>query len=99
MMTYEIFKAVVKDKFLSYLPEEYRDAEVDIRPVRKVNRTLDALSVLKDDSRMFSSMYVDELYEQYRNTVIWRWSSGQRHGNMHSQRRCLRNSSRKCLWA
>lgn len=66
MMTYEVFKAVVKEKFLSYLPEEYRDAEVNIRPVRKVNRTLDALSVLKDGSRMFSSMYVNELYEQYR---------------------------------
>lgn len=66
MMTYEVFKAVVKEKFLSYLPEEYRDAEVNIRPVKKVNRTLDALSVLKDGSRMFSSMYVNELYEQYR---------------------------------
>lgn len=66
MMTYEVFKAVVKEKFLSYLPEEYRDAEVNIRPVKKVNRTLDALSVLKDGSRMFSSMYVNELYEQYQ---------------------------------
>ena len=66
MMTYEVFKAVVKEKFLSYLPEEYRDAEVNIRPVKKVNRTLDALSVLKDGSRMFSSIYMNELYEQYR---------------------------------
>lgn len=66
MMTYEVFKAVVKEKFLNYLPEEYRDAEVNIRPVKKVNRTLDALSVLKDGSRMFSSMYVNELYEQYQ---------------------------------
>lgn len=66
MMTYEVFKAVVKENFLRYLPEKYRDAEVDIRTVKKVNRTLDALSVLGDDSRMFSSMYVNEMYEKYR---------------------------------
>lgn len=66
MMTYEVFKAVVKEKFLRYMPEEYRDAEVNIRPVRKVNRTLDALSVLREDSRLFSSIYVNEMYEKYR---------------------------------
>lgn len=76
MLDYEIFKAVVKEKFLSYLPEEYRDAEVDIRSVKKVNRTLDALTVLKDGSRMFSSLFVNEMYEQYRECgnlemVLW----------------------------
>ena len=66
MMDYEIFKAVVQGKFLSYLPEEYKDAEVKIHPAKKVNRTLDALSVIKDDSRVFPSMYVDEMYEKYQ---------------------------------
>lgn len=66
MMTYEVFKAVVKENFLRYLPEEYRDSEVNIRTVKKVNRTLDALSVLREDSRLFSSIYVNEMYEKYR---------------------------------
>lgn len=66
MIDYEIFKAVVKEKFLSYLTEEYRDAEVNIQSVKKVNRTLDALSVQRDDSRLFPSMYVNEMYEKYQ---------------------------------
>lgn len=67
MMDYEIFKAVVKEKFLSYMPEEYRDAAVDIRPSRKVNRTLDALTVHKEgDSIVFPTIYVNEMYEHYQ---------------------------------
>lgn len=66
MMDYETFKAVVKEKFINYLPEEYKDAEVNIQSVKKVNRTLDALSVQRDDSRLFPSMYVNEMYEKYQ---------------------------------
>lgn len=66
MMDYEIFKAVVKEKFLSYMPEQYRDAAVDIRPSRKVNRTLDALTVVpKDDSRIFPTIYINDMYGHY----------------------------------
>lgn len=67
MMDYEIFKAVVEEKFLSYMPEEYRNAAVDIRPSRKVNRTLDALTLYKEgDSMVFPTIYVNEMYEHYR---------------------------------
>ena len=67
MMDYEIFKAVVKEKFLSYMPEKYRDAAVDIRPSQKVNRTLDALTVYKEgDSIVFPAIYVNEMYEHYQ---------------------------------
>ncbi len=68
MMDYEIFKAVVKEKFLSYMPEKYRDAAVDIRPSQKVNRTLDALTVHKEgDSIVFPTIYVNEMYEHYQS--------------------------------
>lgn len=67
MMDYEIFKAVVEEKFLSYMPEKYRDAAVDIRPSQKVNRTLDALTVHKEgDSIVFPAIYVNEMYEHYQ---------------------------------
>lgn len=67
MMDYEIFKAVVKEKFLSYMPEEYRDAEIKIYPAKKVNRTLDALTVMPgDDSRVFPTIYINEMYEHYQ---------------------------------
>lgn len=68
MMDYEMFRAVVKEKFLSYMPEEYRDAAVEIQPAKKINRTLDALTVFKDDdSRMSPTIYVNDMYEHYRS--------------------------------
>ena len=67
MMDYEIFKAVVKENFSRYLPEEYRDAEIKVYPVKKVNRTLDGLAVLPaDGSRIFPTIYVNDMYEHYQ---------------------------------
>lgn len=68
MMDYEIFKAVVKENFLRYLPEEYRDAEIRIYPAKKINRTLDALTVLPvDGSQIFPTIYVNDMYENYQS--------------------------------
>ena len=36
MMNYEIFKEVVKEKFLDYMPEKYKGMEVVTAPVEKV---------------------------------------------------------------
>lgn len=47
MMDYEIFRDVVKEKFLSYMPGKYQDMEVKVVPVKKVNRKLDGLSLWK----------------------------------------------------
>lgn len=67
MLDYEIFKAVVEQNFLRYLPEEYRDAEIRVYPVKKVNRTLDGLAVLPaDGSRIFPTIYVNDMYEHYQ---------------------------------
>jgi hypothetical protein len=67
MLDYEIFKAVVEQNFLRYLPEEYRDAEIKVYPVKKVNRTLDGLAVLPaDGSRIFPTIYVNDMYEHYQ---------------------------------
>ncbi len=68
MMDYEIFKAVLKEKFKSYLPEEYRDAEIKIHPAQKINCTLDGLTVHKDDnSRILPTIYVDDMYRHYQS--------------------------------
>lgn len=67
MMNYEVFKAVVKENFLRYLPEEYRDADVHIWPTQKINRTLDGLSVHKGNGhKVFPTIYVNDMYEHYR---------------------------------
>ena len=68
MMDYEVFKAVVKEKFLSYLPLEYRDAEINISPARKVNRTMDGLSIYKSgDIQIFPTIYVEDMYRHYQS--------------------------------
>ena len=67
MMDYEMFKTVVKERFLSYLPPEYRDAEVRLLPVQKVNRTMDGLTVYKSsDARISPTIYVDDMYTHYQ---------------------------------
>ena len=70
MMGYEMFKEVVKESFLSYMPGSYRGMEVRVDPVNKVNRTLDGLSLLaKNEKTMISpTLYINDMYEKYSKT-------------------------------
>ena len=70
MMEYEIFKGVVEEKFKEFLPEKYQNAQVEIRPVDKVNRTLDGLSIRGSEPGMNISptIYVNHMYEDYVTT-------------------------------
>ena len=70
MMEYEIFKGVVEEKFKEFLPEKYQDAQVEIRPVDKVNRTLDGLSISvnKPGMNISPTIYVNHMYEDYVTT-------------------------------
>lgn len=70
MMDYEIFKEVVKESFLSYMPKSYQDMEVRVTPVDKVNRKLDGLSLLaKNEKTMISpTLYINDMYEKYSRT-------------------------------
>ena len=43
MMNYEIFKEVVKEKFMDYMPEKFKGVELVAEPVEKVNVTLDGI--------------------------------------------------------
>lgn len=43
MMNYEIFKEVVKEKFMDYMPEKFKGMELVVEPVEKVNVTLDGI--------------------------------------------------------
>lgn len=70
MMDYEMFKEVVKESFLSYMPGSYRGMEVRVDPVNKVNRTLDGLSLLaRNEETMISpTLYINDMYEKYSST-------------------------------
>lgn len=70
MMDYEIFKEVVKEKFLSYMPEKYQGMEVRISPVEKVNRKLDGLNLMVADGEQTVSptIYINDIYDKYLKT-------------------------------
>lgn len=70
MMEYEIFKGIVEEKFKEFLPEKYKNAQLEIRAVDKVNHTLDGLSVRVNESGMNISptIYVNHMYEDYVTT-------------------------------
>lgn len=66
MMNYEIFKEVVKEKFMDYMPEKFRGMEIAVRPVDKINRTLDGLSFYEDGRNVSPTIYVNDMYKRYQ---------------------------------
>lgn len=67
MMNYELFKEIVVEKFKDYLPDEYKNMNLDVHPVAKVNQTLDGLS-LRDNTKEFNispTIYLNDMYKHY----------------------------------
>jgi hypothetical protein len=67
MMNYEIFKEVVKEKFLDYMPEKYKGMEVVTAPVEKVNMILDGLSLREEGKHISPTIYINDMYKRYQN--------------------------------
>jgi hypothetical protein len=69
MMDYEIFKEVVAEKFKDYLPETYQGMKMEIRPVDKVNRMLDGINLLDQNSTITVSptIYINDMYDHYQS--------------------------------
>lgn len=70
MMKYSEFKEEVVETFKNYLPEGFKDAEVEVRTVNKVNEVLDGLVLnLKENKPyMTPTMYINDAYQHYQNT-------------------------------
>lgn len=70
MMDYEIFKNLVKEKILSYMPEKYQEMEVAVNTVEKINRKMDGMSLKSVDSEQIISptIYINDMYESYLNS-------------------------------
>ncbi len=68
MMNYEIFKKEVESRFLDYMPGEIRNLQVKIHQVDKINRTLDAISIINKGSaeKFYPTIYINEMYERYK---------------------------------
>lgn len=68
MMDYQVFKEVIKEEILDYLPEKYREASVDIESVNKINQKLDALRIRPSASDIIPALYINDLYEDYKQS-------------------------------
>ena len=67
MMKYEIFKDVVENAVLDYLPPEFQNSELHLQRVKKVNgMDYDGLVVRKKDTNVCPVINLTQLYEDYR---------------------------------
>lgn len=67
MMYYEMFKGILKERILDYLPENYKGGSARIIEVKKVNETLEALTVFpKEGSMITPNIYLQKMYEDYK---------------------------------
>ena len=69
-MEYDIFKEVVAEKFMDYMPEQYQGMRLRVEPVNKVNKVLDGITLVGSGAgRSISpTLYINHMYEHYLET-------------------------------
>lgn len=72
MMNYEIFKEVVKEKFMDYMPDNFKGMELVVMPVEKVNMTYDGISIRGKDTNISPTIISTICMRNIRTVVIWR---------------------------
>lgn len=67
MMNYEIFKEVVAEKFMDYLPEQFQHMTVKVETVNKVNKKLDGITLVSngEGKKVSPTLYINHMYENY----------------------------------
>ncbi len=67
MMKYEMFKNLVTEKFRDYLPDQYKDMEMKIVSLNKINRVREGINLIdKNESVNISpTVYIDDMYAHY----------------------------------
>ena len=70
MMNYEIFKEVVAEKFMEYMPEQYQGMRLRVEPVNKVNKVLDGITLVGSGAgrSVSPTLYINHMYEHYLET-------------------------------
>ena len=68
--SYEDFKDMVAEEILTFMPEKYRDMEVKIVEVEKVNQKLDGLNIVSKDNgiRISPTIYLNSMYKEYEQS-------------------------------
>ena len=72
MLNYDEFKERVINEFLDYLPSKYKDCEIKVHEVPKVNKVLTGIVIVpkkkNKKSMIMPTFYMERLYEQYLET-------------------------------
>ena len=70
MMNYEIFKEVVAEKFMDYMPEQYQGMRLRVEPINKVNKVLDGITLVGSGAgrNVSPTLYINHMYEHYLET-------------------------------
>jgi hypothetical protein len=69
MMNYELFKEVVAEQILGFMPSEYQNSRVEINSVAKVNQIFDGLNIIPQiggNTKVFPTIYVNTMYEHLK---------------------------------
>ena len=67
MMDYTMFKELVNDRFMDYMPEEHKKGRVSINKVNKINGSKDGLSIYQENDKGAPTIYVDDMYEKFKH--------------------------------
>lgn len=67
-MNYELFRQITEERFMDYMPENFKDCRLEIIPVQKVNKSMGALHIIPPDENermMIPTIYVNDMYDKY----------------------------------
>ncbi len=72
-MDYDVFKEIVKESIKDYMPDKSAHYSLDVKPVQKVNGTLDGLYMQMEEAgkegvSVAPVVYLQELYKNYQST-------------------------------
>lgn len=74
MMNYEMFKEVVAEQIVNYMPDGFESCKAEIRPALKINQMLDELELtvpMKESTHAKHAkpqIYVNHIYEEYKKS-------------------------------
>lgn len=70
MMDYELFKEILKERFIDFMPDEFKEYKINMRSVNKVNQTLDSFnltSLSNENQKVSPTLYINDIYEKYKS--------------------------------
>lgn len=69
MLGYALFREIISDRIKAYLPEEYKDCDIKIKPIQTVNGLWDGLTILPRNAETGCynpTIYINHMYESYQ---------------------------------